>query len=67
MLWQEFDDVVFWGWVDLGVVIDIQGCNIVVCSDLVSVFGDWELICEQVYELVVCVLECIDIDVFVVL
>ncbi|MEB3031384.1 bifunctional FO biosynthesis protein CofGH [[Mycobacterium] nativiensis] len=65
--WQEPDEVVSAGRVDLHTAIDVDGRATETRSDLGSAFGDWESIREQIHELAARAPERVDTDVLAAL
>lgn len=63
LAWQEPDEVVSCGRVDLNTAIDVDGRATTTRSDLGSAFGDWESIREQIHQLALRAPERIDTDV----
>ncbi|UQX13233.1 bifunctional FO biosynthesis protein CofGH [Candidatus Mycobacterium methanotrophicum] len=63
MPWQEPDEVLSSGRVDLNAAVDTEGRNAEARSDLDSAFGDWDSIRSKVHELAARVPERIDTDV----
>lgn len=67
LAWQEPDEVVSAGRVDLNSAIDVDGRNTETRSDLGSAFGDWESIREQIHDLAARAPERVDTDVLAAL